>query len=133
MRWRRRELKLEKGSCCTFHHNYQSSSAVVELPPVAVRSAETIKLKAETETSVLCNLETPLWCNEVLIEPITWQTELVGVCRIITRPKTHKQVVLTLCQNQKFARANPNFEVQSLEPESGTRKIHYKTDETLYS
>ena len=80
-----------------------------------------------------------------LIEPITQQTELVVVCKIVTCPKTPNQVVLrvanfdsqvhTLYHKQKLAWANPNFEVgfqnRNLEPESGTRKIHYKTDGTL--
>ena len=58
-----------------------------------VRPAETIELAAGTETAVLCNLDEPLACNEVLTEPITQQTELVGVCRIVTCPKTAQQVI----------------------------------------
>ena len=145
MNWQRGELRLEDGSCCTFYHSYQCSSAAVELHPVVVRPAETVELAAGTETAVLCNLDTPLLCNEVLIEPITQQSELVGVCRIVTRPTTPHQVILrvanlgsqvqTLYQNQKLAWANPNFEVRfqnwNLELELDTRRIHYQTDETL--
>ena len=112
---------------------------------VVVRPAETIELAAGTETAVLCNLDKPLSCNEVLIEPITQQNELVGVCRIVTRPKTPQQVILrvanvdsqvqTLYKNKKLAWANPNFEVglQDLNPQfsSDSRKINYQTDETL--
>ena len=121
MDWRKGELRLEDGSCCSFYHSYQSSSAAVNLHPVLVRPAETIELAAGTETAVLCNLDKPLSCNEVLIEPIALQNDLVGVCRIVTRPKTLQQVILrvanldsqiqTLYKNQKLAWANPNFEV----------------------
>ena len=145
MDWRKGELRLEDGSCCSFYYSYQSSSAAVELQSVVVRPAETIELAAGTETAVLCNLDKPLSCNEVLIEPITQQNELVGVCRIVTRPKTPQQVILrvanvdsqvqTLYKNQKLAWANPNFEVglQDLNPQfsSDSRKINYQTDETL--
>ena len=89
MDWRKGKLRLEDGSCCSFYYSYQSSSAVVELQSVVVRPAETIELAAGTETAVLCDLDKPLSCNEVLIEPITQQNELVGVCR---RPKTPQQV-----------------------------------------
>ena len=121
MDWRKGELRLEDGSCCSFYYSYQSSSAAVELQSVLVRPAETIELAAGTGTAVLCDLDRPLSCNEVLIEPITQQNELVGVCRIVTRPKTPQQVILrvanvdsqiqTLYKNKKLAWANPNFEV----------------------
>ena len=143
--FRREELGLEDGSCCSFYHSYQSSSAAIELRPVVVRPVETIELAAGTETAILCNLDKPLACNEVLIEHITQQTELVRVCRIVTRPKTAQQIILrvsnlnsqvqTLYMNQKLALANPNFEVefQNWPPQLGSnsRRINYQTDETL--
>ena len=119
MDWRREELRLEDGSCCNFYHSYESSSAAVALHPVVVTPVETIELAARTETTVLCNLDKPLSCNEVLIEPITLEAELVGACRMVIRPKTPQQVILrvanlvfqvqTLYKNKKLAWANPNF------------------------
>ena len=60
MDWRRGELRLEDGSCCSFYYSYQSSSTAIELCLVVVRPAETIELAAGTETAVLCNLDKPL-------------------------------------------------------------------------
>ena len=75
MDWRRGELRLEDGSCCNFYHSHESSSAAVALHPVVVRPVGTIELAATTETAVLCNLDKPLSCNELLIEPVTPEAE----------------------------------------------------------
>ena len=144
MDWRKGELRLEDGSRCTFQYTYLSSSAAAKLQPVIARPTETVLLASRTETAVLCDLDSPLPCNEVLIEPLNQQSDFVGACRIIIRPRTQHQVVLRVAnldsqtqkvyKGQKLAWANPNFEVGLHDSSSATEpkgKIHYQTSPTL--
>lgn len=119
--WKLGSMRLCDGSNIKFQQNYKSSSASDCLKPTLARVQDTITVPGTSEAAVLCELDHPLDCPELLVEPVHQKDSFISACRMITKLHSPTQLVVrvanlardpfTLYKGQKLAWANPEFTV----------------------